>query len=192
MPFRSQGESHFLAFGITADKITPRRFITVAFAIASVTLVNKRRSKIRSLRIVRAQMKTLNGVSFYVTGKHSPPLIFLSEFNHARNSAGVCVLVDGAEPLPSDDSCPRGEDYWYERTAYRKIAYSSCEGGKRPDRGTSHACPGLKGHGFFFWVFVLFVPVTMAGLVGYWFYRRSGLARGCVIFPSISSSAFEY
>lgn len=92
------------------------------------------------------------------------------------------MLVDGATPLASDDSCLHGEEYWYERTPYRKIPYSSCEGGIRPDRGSGHACPGLRGHGFFFWVFVVFVPLSFAGLVGYWMYRRSGLARGCGFF----------
>ena len=87
-------------------------------------------------------------------------------------------MVAGATPLPDDDTCPYGEDYWYERTAYRKIPYSTCEGGIRPDQGTKHLCPGLKGHGFFFWLFVLFLPIALASLVGYWFYRRSGLARG--------------
>lgn len=89
-----------------------------------------------------------------------------------------CVLVQGARPLPNDDSCSSGEDYWYERTAYRKIYYSSCEGGTRLDHGRAHACPGLKGHGFFFWLFVLFVPASLAGLIGYWIFRRNGLARG--------------
>ncbi|EJC99110.1 signal sequence binding protein [Fomitiporia mediterranea MF3/22] len=121
---------------------------------------------------------------------------FECEFNHVRNDAGECVLVPGATPLPDDDSCPYGEEYWYERTAYRKIPYSSCEGGQRPDRGTAHLCPGLRGHGFFFWVFVLFVPIALAGLVGYWIYRRSGLARGTIrlpgpdLRPAYSNSSF--
>ncbi|THH04806.1 hypothetical protein EW145_g5251 [Phellinidium pouzarii] len=108
---------------------------------------------------------------------------FECEFNHIRNAAGDCVLAFGASPLPNDETCPYGEDYWYERTPYRKITYSSCEEGDRPDRGARHTCPGIKGHGFFFWLFVLFVPVTMAGLVGYWIYRRSGLARGTIRLP---------
>ncbi|OCB88754.1 signal sequence binding protein [Sanghuangporus baumii] len=105
------------------------------------------------------------------------------EFNHVRSAEGECVLVAGASTLPDDDTCPYGEDYWYERTAYRKIPYSTCEGGTQLDRGTSHVCPGLKGHGFFFWLFVLFVPITLATLVGYWIYRRSGLARGTIRLP---------
>jgi len=108
---------------------------------------------------------------------------FECEFNHVLDSNGNCVLVPGATALTSDDTCPYGEDYWYERTAYRKIPYSSCEGGDRLDRGRAHACPGIRGHGFFFWLFVLFIPASLASLVGYWFYRRSGLARGTIRLP---------
>lgn len=101
-----------------------------------------------------------------------------SEFNYAKNSAGECVLVPGTTPLPDDDSCRDGGDYWYERTAYRKIPYSSCEDGERPDRGARHLCPGIKAHGAFFWLFVIVVPFAFTALVAYWYYRRSGLARG--------------
>jgi hypothetical protein len=81
-------------------------------------------------------------------------------------------------PRPSDDSCRNGEEYWYERTAYRKIPFSTCEDGIRPDRGPAHLCPGISGHGVFFWLFVLVLPFVFTALVAYWFYRRSGLARG--------------
>lgn len=103
-----------------------------------------------------------------------------SEFNHIRDTSGACVLAAGATPLPNEETCTPGQDYWYERTAYRKIPYSTCIGGKRPHEGPSHVCPGLKGHGFFFWLFVLFVPLALAGVIGHWIYRRSGLARGYV------------
>ena len=47
-----------------------------------------------------------------------------SEFNYMRNDAGECVLVPGTQPLSDDDSvCRAGDEYWYERTAYRKIPY---------------------------------------------------------------------
>jgi hypothetical protein len=101
-----------------------------------------------------------------------------SEYNYAMNSAGECELLPGAEPLSSDETCTGDQEFWYERTAYRKIPYSTCEGGLRWHEGKAHRCPGLKGHGFFFWVSVLVFPSGLAALVGYWYYRRAGIARG--------------
>jgi Sortilin, neurotensin receptor 3, C-terminal len=101
-----------------------------------------------------------------------------SEFNYVKNENDECVLVEETTPLASDDTCRNGEDYWYERTPYRKIPFSSCEDGYRPDRGESHPCPGLKGHGVLFWGMVIVIPCVFAALVGYWYYRRSGLVRG--------------
>ncbi|KAI0750610.1 Oligoxyloglucan reducing end-specific cellobiohydrolase [Irpex lacteus] len=108
---------------------------------------------------------------------------FECEFNHRRNADGECVLEEGTEALASDDSCRGDDEFWYERTAYRKVPISSCEGGLRLDQGTPHRCPGIKGHGFFFWLFVLAIPCLFAGLVGYWFYHKSGLARGTIRLP---------
>jgi Sortilin, neurotensin receptor 3, C-terminal len=105
----------------------------------------------------------------------------ISEFNHIRNSNNECVLVPGTKPLPDDDSCKNGEAYWYERTAYRLIPYSSCVDGVRPDRGTPHACPGFGGHSIFFWLFFILIPFAFTGLVAYYYYRRSGMARGSVL-----------
>lgn len=111
----------------------------------------------------------------------TPPLC--SEFNYVKNANDECVLVPGTTPLADDDSCRNDEDYWYSRTPYRKIPYSSCEGGERPDRGAQHDCPGFKAHGAFFWWFIIMIPFTFTALVGYWYYRRSGLARGYVFLP---------
>jgi len=90
------------------------------------------------------------------------------------------VLVAGTTPLPNDDSCRDDEEYWYERTAYRKIPFSSCEEGDRRDRGERHRCPGIRGHGTLFWGTIALVPFAFTALVAYWYYRRSGLARGYV------------
>ncbi|KAH8091690.1 hypothetical protein BXZ70DRAFT_898717 [Cristinia sonorae] len=106
-----------------------------------------------------------------------------SEFNYRRGLGGECVLVNGTLPLPPDDTCRGEEDYWYDRTPYRKIPYSSCIGDYRPDHGEAHLCPGIKGHGFFFWLFVLVIPFAFTALVGYWYYRKSGLARGTIRLP---------
>lgn len=101
-----------------------------------------------------------------------------SEYNHIRNSAGECTLVLGAQPLSNDDSCPDGAEFWYERTAYRKIPKSSCEGGERPDRGAEHICPGFKAHNAGFWLTIFSIPFGFTALVAFWYYRRSGYRRG--------------
>lgn len=92
---------------------------------------------------------------------------------------GECVLVSGLQPRQDDDSCKGDDDYWYERTAYRKIPHSSCEGGMRLDRGSPHICPGFRAHSAFFWIMVFVLPFGFTALIGYWYYRRSGMARGC-------------
>ncbi|KAG5634687.1 vacuolar protein sorting/targeting protein PEP1 [Sphagnurus paluster] len=119
---------------------------------------------------------------------------FECEFNHVKDSADECVLSPGASPLPNDEvaGCKHGEEFWYERTAYRLIPYSSCEDGLRRDRGARHRCPGFNGHGALFWLFVLFLPCGFTALVAYYYYRRSGHARGTIRLPGdASSSAFR-
>lgn len=105
---------------------------------------------------------------------------FTSEYNHVRDENDECVLVPGTTPRPDDEyeQCKNGEEYWYSRTAYRLIPYSSCEGGERFHQGTKHRCPGFGGRGVLFWIFILLLPFGFTALVAYWFYRRSGLARG--------------
>lgn len=118
---------------------------------------------------------------------------FECEFNYRRDSDGNCMLVNGTTPLPPDDSC-RNDDqyYYYDRTPYRRIPYSSCEGGTRLDRGAEHDCPGsLRGHGFFFWVLVLGFPSALASLVGFWVYRKSGLARGTIRLPGADGPHYQ-
>jgi len=78
------------------------------------------------------------------------------------------------------------DDFWYERTPYRKIPFSSCTGGNRPDRGVQHMCPGFKAHGFWFWWTMIMLPFAFTALIGYWYYRRSGLARGNIRLPGDS------
>ncbi|KAF8989462.1 vacuolar protein sorting/targeting protein 10 [Cyathus striatus] len=95
----------------------------------------------------------------------------------------ACVLVPGTTPLPNDESCKDDEDYWYERTPYRKNPISSCEDGNRIDRGPAHQCPGLRSKGTWFWMFMLLIPFGFTALVGYYYYRRSGLAKGTIRLP---------
>ncbi|TFK24535.1 vacuolar protein sorting/targeting protein 10 [Coprinopsis marcescibilis] len=108
---------------------------------------------------------------------------FECEFNHIKNEKDECVLVLGTTSLPSDEKCENGEEYWYERTAYRRIPYSSCEGGDRLDRGKAHRCPGFGSRSGWFWLFVLLLPCAFTGLVGYYYYRKSGHARGTIRLP---------
>ncbi|KAI0676132.1 Oligoxyloglucan reducing end-specific cellobiohydrolase [Trametes maxima] len=110
---------------------------------------------------------------------------FECEFNHIRNADGECVLQPNSSPRDPDPvaQCRGGEEYWYDLTAHRKVPNSSCEGGKRLDRGTAHPCPGIRGHGAFFWFMMLLIPVSFAALIGYWYYRRSGYGRGAIRLP---------
>jgi hypothetical protein len=115
----------------------------------------------------------------YLLSSNTVLIGLCSEYNHVRNSAGECALVSGAQPLPDDDSCPEDAEFWYERTAYRKIPKSSCEGGERPDHGARRNCPGLRAHNVGFWLTIFFIPFGVTALVAFWYYRRSGYRRGC-------------
>ncbi|KAF5379599.1 hypothetical protein D9757_009216 [Collybiopsis confluens] len=115
---------------------------------------------------------------------------FECEFNYIRNPDGDCIQAPGTTPLASDESCEGGEEFWYERTAYRKISYSTCDGGDRPDRGKPHPCPGLRHHSGWFWWWVILISFGLAGLVGLYFYRRSGLARGNIRLPADARSGY--
>ena len=118
-------------------------------------------------------------VSLNLFGRSFLSLFSDSEFNHERDASGACLLVSGLQALSNDDSCKGDDDYWYERTAYRKIPHSSCEGGVRLDRGSPHICPGFRAHSTIFWIMVFLLPFGFTSLIGYWYYRRSGMARGC-------------
>jgi len=115
---------------------------------------------------------------------------FECEFNHERDASGECLLVSGLQPLANDDSCKGDDDYWYDRTGYRKIPHSSCEGGIRLDRGSSHVCPGFRAHGAFFWIMIFLLPFGFTSLIGYWYYRRSGMARGTIRLPGDNSHGY--
>jgi hypothetical protein len=137
--------------------------------------------KKRWSRIALASTAILSGRSIHYVDCDIPLTARLSEFNYVKDDAGKCVLVPGTTPLPDDDSCRDDEDYWYERTAYRKIPYSSCEDGERPDRGPRHLCFGIRAHGALFWWSIILLPFMFTALVAYWYYRRMGLARGYVL-----------
>jgi hypothetical protein len=109
---------------------------------------------------------------------------FECEFNYVKNDADECVLVPGTTPLPSDETCSYGQEYWYERTAYRKIPYSSCDGGDDRHLGMKHECPGYKARGALFWMFIIMIPFAFTALVAYYYYRRRELSHGTIRLPS--------
>jgi Sortilin, neurotensin receptor 3, C-terminal len=104
-----------------------------------------------------------------------------SEFNYVKNENDDCVLVPETTPLSNDNSCRDGARVWYERTAYRKIPYSTCEGGPRPDHGAEHVCPGLYARSTLFWLTIILLPFAFTALIAFWYYRRNGMARGYVV-----------
>ncbi|KIK03719.1 hypothetical protein K443DRAFT_676547 [Laccaria amethystina LaAM-08-1] len=109
---------------------------------------------------------------------------FECEFNYVKNTNDDCELVPGTTPLPdSDAACRNGEEFWYEQTPYHLIPYSSCTDGERPDRGREHRCPGFKSHSAWFWLFMLLLPFGFTALIAFYYYRRSGLARGTIRLP---------
>ncbi|KAG2141838.1 hypothetical protein DEU56DRAFT_267583 [Suillus clintonianus] len=142
------------------------------------TLYHRRKRNVNC--VVGDMPKALNTINHNCTCTRED---FECEFNYVRNSDDECVLVSGTSPLAPDDSCRNGDDYWYEGTAYRKVAYSTCEGGDRIDRGTAHLCPGIKGHSAFFWMMVIIFPFAITALVAWWWYSKSGMARGTIRLP---------
>ncbi|KAJ3513798.1 hypothetical protein NLJ89_g2750 [Agrocybe chaxingu] len=116
---------------------------------------------------------------------------FECEFNYVKNANDECVLVEGTTPRPNDDSCKNGEEFWYERTPYRLIPYSTCVDGFRPDRGGEHRCPGFKSKGTVFWLFMLILPFGFTAMVAYYYYRKSGMARGTIRLPGDAQSPFN-
>ncbi|KAG0144537.1 hypothetical protein CROQUDRAFT_108449 [Cronartium quercuum f. sp. fusiforme G11] len=99
---------------------------------------------------------------------------FECDFNYKRDPlTHECVLENGAKPLiNSESNCNWNDTYWYDRTPFRKIPYSSCEGGIELDKGSQHICPASRNHGFFWWTTFVVVPALGVGLGGFWWMRR--------------------
>lgn len=103
-----------------------------------------------------------------------------SEFNYHRDDSGNCVRFPNATPLSAlsteEEQCPHSPDgFWYERTNVRKIPYSSCEGGARPDRGKKHECPNVyvgAAKSWLFWATVIASPFLIAGMMGAWWVKK--------------------
>lgn len=153
--------------------------------------------RINSFETASADLRTSSGSSLLSPPFHSSrlfpraddPLSFLlllSEFNYHRDSAGNCVLFPTASALSplstEEEQCPTSTDgFWYERTNVRRIPFSSCIGGSRPDRGKQHTCPGTyqgdKKSSLFWWTVVL-TPFAFAGLGGLWWVKKGSLGGG--------------
>ncbi|KAF7373252.1 Sortilin [Mycena sanguinolenta] len=93
---------------------------------------------------------------------------FECEFNYYKNAEDDCVLAPGTSPLPNDETCEGDSEYWYERTAYRKIAFSSCEGGES------------SAHDGFFWPAVFMTMLVLAG-GGYWYCRNARITSSHIL-----------
>ena len=84
-----------------------------------------------------------------------------------------CVLVEGLSPLTP--VCDGSLQYYYIPSGYRKIAASTCQGGKELDKlGEQMYCPGASRPGSG-WLGFIFAPILGAGLVfGILHYRKRG------------------
>ncbi|ORZ10539.1 hypothetical protein BCR42DRAFT_469972 [Absidia repens] len=84
------------------------------------------------------------------------------DFNFVRNENNECVLVPGFQPVVPE--CDGSVDFVYTSTGYRKIAASTCQGGRELDKeGDQIRCPG-RGSGTH-WTVYLFAPVFGAAIV---------------------------
>ncbi|GAA5934219.1 hypothetical protein JCM1841_004702 [Sporobolomyces salmonicolor] len=108
---------------------------------------------------------------------------FECEFNHRRDSRGDCVPVPGAAPLEADQTCAWDQPFWYDRTAYRKVPHSKCEGGLALDKGSRHVCAGHSTRGGFFWATIAVLPFGIAALAAVWWARRRGGGKGRIRLP---------
>ncbi|KAI8640138.1 hypothetical protein BD408DRAFT_445362 [Parasitella parasitica] len=100
------------------------------------------------------------------------------DFNFIRDSNNKCVLVPGYSPL--EPTCDGTRDFYYTPTGYRKIAASSCQGGKELEKiGADQMwCPGAS-HSSSGWVAFIFAPIIAAGLVfaALHYRKRGGFGR---------------
>ncbi|KAI8342310.1 hypothetical protein BC941DRAFT_138054 [Chlamydoabsidia padenii] len=84
------------------------------------------------------------------------------DFNFVRNGKNECVLVPGFQPAIPE--CDGTMDFVYYPTGYRKIAASTCQGGKELDKeGERIRCPGRSGGTH--WTVYLFAPIFGAAII---------------------------
>lgn len=102
------------------------------------------------------------------------PADYECNFNHIRNADGKCVLVEGLAPV-EPPQCDGNIDYYYEPTAYRKIAASSCQGGQELEKGAQMWCPG-KSYSKGIWAVYILLPIGAAAVVfaGLRYHKKRG------------------
>ena len=109
----------------------------------------------------------------------------LSDYNYQRYPDNTCGLVNGLEAQDHAAACAQNTslESYYKPTGYRKIRFSSCEGGEiNKYLGKEQPCPnhekefedshsgGLSGFAFFLVAIIL--PIAGAAGIGYWVWTR--------------------
>ncbi|KAH0608049.1 uncharacterized protein H6S33_002101 [Morchella sextelata] len=66
------------------------------------------------------------------------------DFNYERQNDGTCGLVKGYSPPDHKAICTQDKNAieYFEPTGYRRIPYSTCEGGHELEKTTPKPCPG--------------------------------------------------
>ncbi|KAI8333656.1 hypothetical protein BC941DRAFT_473408 [Chlamydoabsidia padenii] len=84
------------------------------------------------------------------------------DFNFVRNEKNECTLVPGYKPVVPE--CDGTTDFVYYPTGYRKIAASTCQGGRELDKeGDQIRCPGRNTGTH--WTIYLFAPLFGAAVI---------------------------
>lgn len=125
-----------------------------------------------------------------------------SDFNYEYASDGSCQKVPD---LPDPDhslQCKENPDqtFYYEITGYRRIPLTTCQGG-RELQSSKFPCPGHEEDfekekakagigGFWLFILVVVLPITIASAGGYWVYRNwnGGMQVGSIRLGSGPSS----
>ena len=113
-------------------------------------------------------------------------LAFYSDYNYEIANDGGCRLVSGQQPPDHKQQCfdnPELTSY-YLPTGYRRTPLDTCTGGRELEfTSAERPCPGHKDDfdreqakkslsGFWFFVVVILLPLTIASGAGYWVWRN--------------------
>ena len=109
-----------------------------------------------------------------------------SDYNFQRANDGQCQLVPGLTPPDHSQQCRDDPDLisYHLPTGYRRTPLDTCEGGRELEYTAKELpCPGHKEDfeeeqrskgpgGFWFFVLVFILPLSIATGVGYWVYQN--------------------